>query len=711
MGRVPRITMIAAALAATCAAAMAQEGDPPILPTGYALSGTPGLIDLPTALMAPDAELAFGVSHAAGNTRVTTTFQILPRLSGSFRYAKQEGVLGGEDNFDRSFDLRWQVRPESRRFPAVAVGLNDFVGTGRYSGEYVVATKTLTPRFRGTIGIGWGRLAGADAIPNPFGLLSDRFDTRPTERRGEEGGGIEFDRIFRGDAALFGGLSVELADGLTAKVEYSPDDYRDEREAGEIDRRTPLNVGIDWRVREGLRLQGALLHGDAVAVGLTLATNPRRPIANGGTDAAPPPVLVRTPSSGAAPTDAAWSERRDERVTTERALRTALVAQGMTVEGLRLDARAARVLLRPGRWSATPQAVGRAMRVMTRTLPPSVETFTVVPLANGMPTASVTLPRSALETLENASDAAWRSYVRARIDGAADAWDGAARTPGFYPRLRWSIGPYVDLSYFDPDSPVRTDLGVAAGAFWEPRPGVRFGGVLHGRVVGNRDDIGLDAPSALPRVRTDTFRYLREDVGLSRLTGRYQFRPGRDLYARVTAGYLELAYGGVSAELLWKPVRSPLGLGVEVNYARQRAFDDPFAFRDYGVVTGHASAYWRMADGFDVQLDAGRYLAGDVGATLSVDRTFANGWSIGAFATKTNVSSEDFGEGAFDKGLRLTIPLDHYLGRTTGRSSTFRIRSIQRDGGARLAVADRLYGQVRDDHDPELRRDWGRFWR
>ena len=63
------------------------------------------------------------------------------------------------------------------------------------------------------------------------------------------------------------------------------------------------------------------------------------------------------------------------------------------------------------------------------------------------------------------------------------------------------------------------------------------------------------------------------------------------------------------------------------------------------------------------QVDAGRYLAGDWGATFALDRRFANGWKIGAFFTLTNVSAARFGEGSFDKGIRMTIPLSWITGK------------------------------------------------
>ena len=73
-----------------------------------------------------------------------------------------------------------------------------------------------------------------------------------------------------------------------------------------------------------------------------------------------------------------------------------------------------------------------------------------------------------------------------------------------------------------------------------------------------------------------------------------------------------------------------------------------------------------------------------MGATLEVRRTFANGWMVGLWATKTNVSAEDFGEGSFDKGLFFKIPLDGFLATSSRSNYTTRIRPIQRDGGQYL---------------------------
>lgn len=43
-------------------------------------------------------------------------------------------------------------------------------------------------------------------------------------------------------------------------------------------------------------------------------------------------------------------------------------------------------------------------------------------------------------------------------------------------------------------------------------------------------------------------------------------------------------------------------------------------------MTGHMSGYYDFGNGFQAQLDIGRYLAGDYGATLTIDREFPNSY-------------------------------------------------------------------------------------
>ena len=144
-------------------------------------------------------------------------------------------------------------------------------------------------------------------------------------------------------------------------------------------------------------------------------------------------------------------------------------------------------------------------------------------------------------------------------------------------------------------------------------------------------------------------------------------------------------YGGVGGEWLYRPWQGKLAFGVDVNHVRQRDFAQNLSFRDYSVNTGHATLYWDTGwNDLQVKLSAGQYLAGDTGATIDVKRSFANGTAIGAWATKTNVSAQQFGEGSFDKGIYLSIPFDVMLPKSAPGIANLVWTPLTRDGGARL---------------------------
>lgn len=674
---------------------------------GYNTFGLPGMIDMPSALGSEDADLAFIVSHFRNQTRSTLTFQISERLTASFRYSMLYDVRSSPNPlgeiypyiFDRSFSVHYRFVDEGRYRPALAIGINDLLGTGMYGGEYVVASKTFSPRVRGTVGIGWGRLGSFGGFTNPLAsVFGDGFRTRPTDR-GPQGGTFEPGAWFHGDAAFFGGVEWQATDKLRFVAEYSSDDYA--REDGTaFDRKSPLNFGVSYQYSDRTTLTANYLYGSEFGIQLTYVINPKQPRYGSGLDTAPLPIL---PASGA-------GDRLDfSQIDSSATLGKALSQEGVALDGLEISGATLRVQVRNESYSIASQAVGRTARVLARLAPPGIETFDIRLSVEGMPVTSVIVRRKDLEELEFHPVAPDLLRSRTRI---MDAPESLQSIGGRYPILSYGLEPYLIPSLFDPDNPLRLDIGVALRGRYEPSPGLVFSGVVQQKLAGNLDDITRVSNSALPHVRTDASLYFKESsTAITELTAAYYFRPGRNLFGRVTAGYLESMFGGVSAEILWKPQNSRLALGAEMNYVKQRDFDRLFGFQDYEVATGHLSAYYDLGGGYRGQLDVGRYLAGDVGATLTLAREFDNGWRIGAYATITDISAADFGEGSFDKGILLTIPIDWVTGRPTKTKYSTVIRPVQRDGGARLGVSGRLYDMIRENQATDLDASWGRFWR
>jgi hypothetical protein len=261
---------------------------------------------------------------------------------------------------------------------------------------------------------------------------------------------------------------------------------------------------------------------------------------------------------------------------------------------------------------------------------------------------------------------------------------------------------------------LKGDVGVSLAASYDFRPGLVVSGSIFKRVASNSDRDISPSTSLLQPVRSDRDRYIElGDPALERLTLAWYTRPAADFYSRLTLGYIERMHAGISGEVLWKPVDSRLALGLELNYSKQRDTDGGLGFDeyDYDVMTGYVSAYYEFGNGYVGQVDMGKYLAGDVGATVAIDRVFVNGWRVGAFATVTDASAAEFGDGAFDKGIRFSIPLNWALGNEGQGSVAAALRPNTGDGGAKLDVDGRLYNSIRAYHTGALDPEWGRVWR
>lgn len=675
--------------------------------------GVSGLMDMPSGESQADGMLTVTSAHFGPVSRTTLSFQITPRLGASFRYL---GVRNWDDfrpsiwdvYYDRSFDLRYQVLKEGRYVPAVTVGFQDFVGTGVLSGEYIAATKNLNDRIKVTAGLGWGRLGSYGDIGSPFG-------PRPAIDAGK-GGKPSFDQWFRGPAAPFAGVEWAVNDRWSIKAEYSSDDYTNEAGVRRtFERKSPLNFGIEYQAYDSLRLGAYYMYGSELGVSLQFVMNPKQRPMGGVGGPAPTPVKVRpSPSSDPDAWSPEWVAQEGAREQLIQNLNKWLEKDGIVVEAMGYDGRTAQVRIRNTRYDAEAQAIGRVARAMTAVMPASIENFEVVPLVRGMPASKVTVRRTDIEALEFTPGAADAMRARTVVTNPGQPMANLGYDPELYPKLSWSLGPYNRIRLFDQRDPFKMDVGLRLAARYEIAPGLVLAGSATKKIAGNLDEPPPDIPTGLQPVRSDVDVYdAKADPALESLTVAKYGYLGNDIYARVTAGYLERMFAGVSGEVLWKPVDSKFALGAEVNYVAQRDTDGGLGFGeyDYKVATGHVSAYYNFAPGFHAQVDVGRYLAGDIGATLAIDREFSNGWRVGAFATKTNVSEADFGSGSFDKGIKLEIPFAWGTGQPTRKKATTIIRPFGRDGGQKVEVDGRLYDSVRDYHASGLDDQWGRFWK
>ncbi|CAN5702928.1 hypothetical protein BH23PSE1_BH23PSE1_04680 [soil metagenome] len=459
--------MLLATVSGLAVATYGQTQEAPLRPS-VTLYGTPGLIDLPSAEMQPDGEITASYSSFGGQTRRNLTFQLLPRVTGTFRYSTVENWgrpnNPGYDLYDRSFDIGVQLLREAGPWqPSLVVGLRDFLGTGVYSGEYVVATKTVAPGLKVTGGIGWGRLGTLGGFSNP---VCDAFGGGACERDTDfgEGGRPNTRSFFQGEtAAAFGGVEWQTpVRGLALKAEYSPDAYEREQrgEAARFERRSRWNFGAEYRLRDGITLGGYWMYGSELGFNIALSGNPARPLAPQDLGPGPLPVSARPPG---APMGTGWAGNPGARDQLGQALGAALEGEGIRLEEMRIAGDEVEVLITNRRYSQDPRAIGRTARVLAIGLPPSVGTFRITSLGDGLAASTVVIERSEYEALIDRPDAGARSWESvAVVSPAVDSGGAAVWRPEFYPRFEWSLVPAPFVVLLTPGDPIRFGLNADA---------------------------------------------------------------------------------------------------------------------------------------------------------------------------------------------------------------------------------------------------------
>ena len=653
--------------------------------------GTTGLITLPSARMQADGSLTATIARNEVADIYNVTFQVTEFAETTFRYTRFNprgirGSLDGPQYSDRSYSFKAKLAEESVIRPAIALGIRDILGTGLWAGEYLVATKSIGHLDIST-GLGWGRFAGRDSFSNPLKFLSNDFEERPSGRvGGSVGGEIRGKSFFRGDVGVFGGVRYSVPNlPLDLIAEYSSDDYRREVALKSITDSSPLSIGIEWQVAEGVSVGASYQQGEFV--GLTLKST---------IDFKSKPARRYERFYSAA--DQTGQDQAPDHLDLD------LWYDRLLFDAERSGLRIHSAYLRPGddqasfivsndRYALWADALNQFYRLAEIHLPQELKAITIQTLEDNMLGGAIGYQRA-----RNLPPVAQASRSSTSNNGYKDESIGIApgsrpvrpafRTDFGYPKLALGADLALRIQLMDPNEPLKHQLYVKGTGRLALSEALNIWSAV---TVDVSNDFNTKRPSdsVLPRVRSEINQYLTEgESGIDSLFAEYRQTVWRSTHARVYVGLLEEMFGGAGFEVLYEPFASRWAFGGNLNWVQQRNYDKRFSFQDYDVMTGHVSAFYASPwFNLDFGLHIGQFLAKDQGYTFEARRSFDNGFSIGAFFTRTNVSALDFGEGSFDKGLFMSVPYSLLLPRNTrGRYSTI-VRSIERDGGRRLEGA------------------------
>ena len=670
--------------------------------------GGVGLMQMPTARSMPEGELSFGVTNNDEYLHYTMSLQLFPWLETTIRYTQVHDMLysndesfsGDTDYTDKSIDAKLRVWEESYYLPEVAIGLRDIGGTGLFDGEYIAASKRVGP-LDFTLGVGWGY------IGNRGNLIGDKDSSSDCGRNtgySGNGGSVDISRMFGGCAAVYGGVEYQTPWApLSLKLEYDGNDYRSDfpvtRGKNDMSVSTPWNVGMVYAFNDWAKLRLSYERGNTITAGFTMATN-LATLSQTWVDEPMPTYQPQQEKDDLTPDE--WIELTKQIGQVAGYERAKVYKNGETVT----------VTGEQTRYRQRKEAEERAALLIANT-GVKAQTYRFINTAQDQP---VTETRINTYSFKRVAD---HDYPNAAFDDARETGNPVAVSGELKAQTHddWKFGlaPSLTQSFGGSEDFYLYAIGVKANASYRLGDHFLISGSLYGNLLDNYDKFKYTVPpdgTNLKRVRTLTRQYYEDTFRVDNLQLTYFDRLSRNVYGQAYAGYLETMFAGVGSEFLYRPLNQNWAFGIEGNYVKQRDPDtylnlykqerhyDSQTSRYYrvqtGVLTGHATLYWQpkfwdMFDNTLFKISAGRYLSEDKGITVDFSKQFDSGVIAGVFATKTNLSASEYGEGSFSKGFYVSIPLDLMTVKPSTDRATLSWLPLQRDGGSKLHRQYSLY--------------------
>lgn len=636
-------------------------------------------------------------------------------MEASFQYTDINNELYSDDfNFsgnqtfkDKSFDAKFKILNEGDYLPSVSLGFRDLGGTGRFSGEYLVASKFIK-NIDFHLGLGWGTLSGGKSISNPLTRISDQFLSR--ENDVGEGGQFSTATFFRGEeAGIFGGMEIYLQSlglrGSRIKIEYDSTNYSLEGKS-KIFSSSKINYGLVYPVSDSFHLRASFLRGDEFSIGFTF---------NG---------FYKEKNKSVTKLDrkTELNNVKEIKIVTSQSDRYLYLATlrylqdtGFSLKSANVDENEKKyqVAFSQSKYFNHALATGRLVNLLDQISPENITDFELTAVNAGLPMHAININRKDYLKSE-ISNSHYLVKASSSISSPKESFD---EDYSFKPKTRLpahflKIGPGIRSQIGGPDGFFLGQLLISLDSELLLKRNLNIQTIAQYGIADSFDDLKLASDSVLPHVRTEIVNYLKQGrkSNITRMQFNYFRKPSKNIYFKFSAGIFEEMFGGAGYELLYRPVASNLAIGLEMFQVKQRTYRQLFKFQDYSTLTGHISFYYREPrSNVLIRLSGGRYLAKDSGFTLDFSRRFKSGTSIGAYFSRTDISSFEFGEGSFDKGFYFAIPLQAFFSNYRTGYVPFGLRPMTRDGAARLIVGHDLWGVTDQSSKSNILFGWDEF--
>lgn len=589
----------------------------------YNNHGTVGLVNIPTARFYEESAHGITVFDGTPDQKVTFTSSPFDWFEASFFYANVQGYpypgYEYQDYKDKGFNAKIRLKKEGR-LPAIAAGFYDFAGTGLYSSEYIVGSYGIN-NIDFHFGLGWGRLnQESDKYKNPLTFLDEGFKVRPTNYSGG-GGQFETAKFFRGNVSPFYGISYKASNKLVLKFERDP--LATENESPIIYEKpsSRFSMGLDYLINDRFTLGASFERGNFFSLRFVYKNNPNK-------------TLKKYEYKNPSPEDYQDYENRNK--------------WGMLIRNLDKND------IGVNKITETTRSIGLEL---TQFVHPDLKVVEQIiqqaktnagikkEIKTDLKVAGLT---AVSEIDEDFKKNARTIYQRKSLKNIVTTSTNIRFRPYIASREEFFKGALLLVN--------NTEIVIRQNLFFHSN--------LKYNLVNNFDDLRFPPIDIGPaQVRSDNKQYLKGMVNSGILIGRaqldYHITPKVNHHLMFTGGILEDMFSGVGMEYLYFKPNTNYSFGIELFKVKKRDYEWKFGHLEYENTLANAKFYYRNYGliPFDMKFSFGEYLAGDVGSTIEFSRTFDGGVKFGAWATFTDVSTEEFGEGSFDKGIFFKIPI------------------------------------------------------
>lgn len=610
--------------------------------------------------------------------------QLTPGLNVGLRQTGEISSINDEPlRFYPGIDLKLRLFEEDTYRPEISLGLLSAFGHRRTASEYI----SLSKRYRNldfTGGMAWGRLGSAAHMKNPFAIFGNHFDQQ-RDLSSEEPNSSE-DWFTGEDVGFFAGVEYFTpVKGLSAKADWGADRYIVEKTETDFDPPSPWSVGVNYKPTPWSDFGIGLIGGEKIMGQLSL----HNPILNW------PGETKKTSKTGLSHTKPVKMKRIQS--ASLQNIQGSAQRDGISITAQTKQGAQKSFDLNMKEKIESPYQIGRAARHALDRSAAEITEITIRPKVYGLEGPYISLNRRDLENAlspsrRGSSEEIWysASFETARED-KSDIYEASTGTSRSF-RLFFD----QDISLTEEDSGILYRSSAVLSTTQQINKNLIFGSALRLNLTDNLDRINDIRPRALLPVRSNVDEFADNGLGLDQMYIGWTSTLRPNLYFAATAGYLEEMYGGLGGEILYRPFGKTYAIGAEAYQVFKR---DPLQSLNSGLtgdslLTGFINAYYELPNTqTTIKAQVGRYLAEDIGGTLTLQQNFQNGSRIEAFVTATDQADFDlFGSTThLYSGLKVNLPIGNIPYIPEGSEIRLDTSQFGRDTGQRLEKPIDLY--------------------